>query len=155
MTYRPKILIYLCHSHNNNCRTSSAYKKSWRDTASSWPRMPSWTSLPLRDRVYSPMQRLKQWRRRKMRVSRSLVFMCCSLILSLLILSNLSFPSTFQFSLTLSPSLNSWCTDRRVNEQAKRLDHITRALRIEAPEAIAKKYQEQVEEDRAAFQVSE
>ena len=62
-------------------------------------------------------------------------------------------PLNIQF--TLSPSLNSWCTDRRVNEQAKRLDHITRALRIEAPEAIAKKYQEQVEEDRAAFQVSE
>ena len=53
------------------------------------------------------------------------------------------------------PLSQSWCTDRRVNEQAKRLDHITRALRIEAPEAIAKKYQEQVEEDRAAFQVSE
>lgn len=40
-----------------------------------------------------------------------------------------------------------------MNEQAKRLDHITRALRIEAPEAISKKYKEQVEEDRAAYQV--
>ena len=39
-----------------------------------------------------------------------------------------------------------------MNEQAKRLDHITRALRIEAPEAIAKKYAEQVEEDRVAYQ---
>jgi translation initiation factor 3 subunit A len=41
---------------------------------------------------------------------------------------------------------------RRVNEQAKRLDHITRALRIEAAEVIAKKYGEQVEEDKAIFQ---
>jgi hypothetical protein len=40
-----------------------------------------------------------------------------------------------------------------VSEQAKRLDHITRALRIEAPEAIAKKYSEQVAEDLAAYKV--
>ena len=40
-----------------------------------------------------------------------------------------------------------------MNEQAKRLDHITRALRIEAPEAIAKKYAEQVEEDKLIHQV--
>jgi hypothetical protein len=40
-----------------------------------------------------------------------------------------------------------------VNEQAKRLDHITRALRLEAPGAIAKKYAEQVAEDRAAYNV--
>ena len=41
---------------------------------------------------------------------------------------------------------------RRVNDQAKRLDHITRALRIEAAEVIASKYGEQVEIDRQAFQ---
>ena len=41
---------------------------------------------------------------------------------------------------------------RRVNDQAKRLDHITRALRIEAAEVIAAKYNEQMEIDRQAFQ---
>lgn len=41
---------------------------------------------------------------------------------------------------------------RRVNDQAKRLDHITRALRIEASEVIAAKYNEQMEIDRQAFQ---
>jgi translation initiation factor 3 subunit A len=41
---------------------------------------------------------------------------------------------------------------RRVNDQAKRLDHITRALRIEAAEVIATKYADQVEIDRQAFQ---
>lgn len=40
-----------------------------------------------------------------------------------------------------------------MSEQAKRLDHITRALRTEAPEAIAKKYSEQVAEDLAAYKV--
>jgi translation initiation factor 3 subunit A len=41
---------------------------------------------------------------------------------------------------------------RRVTDQAKRLDHITRALRIEAAEIISKKYQEQVEEDRKVYE---
>lgn len=61
-----------------------------------------------------------------------------------------SLPLTLRFTLTRHPPL----TGRRVNEQAKRLDHITRALRIEAPEAIAKKYAEQVAEDRAAYTVT-
>ena len=53
---------------------------------------------------------------------------------------------------TINPT--QYSTGRRVNEQAKRLDHITRALRIEAPEAIAKKYAEQVAEDRAVYKVT-
>ena len=42
---------------------------------------------------------------------------------------------------------------RRVSEQAKRLDHITRALRIEGANVIKTKYAKQVEDDRAAYEV--
>lgn len=41
---------------------------------------------------------------------------------------------------------------RRVNEQARKLDHITRALRIEGSELIGKRYAEQVEQDRIAHE---
>jgi len=41
---------------------------------------------------------------------------------------------------------------RRVSEQAKRLDHITRALRIEGAEAIGRIYAQQVEQDRVAYE---
>ena len=43
---------------------------------------------------------------------------------------------------------------RRVNEQARKLDHITRALRIEAAEIIGQKYAEQVERDRIAHEAA-
>jgi translation initiation factor 3 subunit A len=42
--------------------------------------------------------------------------------------------------------------ERRVQDQAKRLDHITRALRIEGAKAIGPLYQKAVESDRAAFE---
>lgn len=42
--------------------------------------------------------------------------------------------------------------DRRVNEQANRLDHITRALRMEAASKVFKKYDEQLMADRAAYE---
>ena len=68
--------------------------------------------------------------------------------------SILSLLHSLMHKLTISAARTQFFTGRRVNEQAKRLDHITRALRIEAPEAIAKKYAEQVAEDRAAYKVT-
>ena len=40
---------------------------------------------------------------------------------------------------------------KRLSDQSKRLDHITRALRIEAAPLVEKKYAEQVESDRAVY----
>mmetsp|Transcript_14993 Transcript_14993/g.24995 ORF Transcript_14993/g.24995 Transcript_14993/m.24995 type:complete len:1011 (-) Transcript_14993:2-3034(-) len=40
---------------------------------------------------------------------------------------------------------------RKSTEQARRLDHITRALRIESAGAIAKRYEQQVAEDKALY----
>lgn len=41
--------------------------------------------------------------------------------------------------------------NRKLVEQAKRLDHITRALRIEAGKSIEQRYQKQVEEDKVIY----
>merc|ERR1719408_906965 len=43
---------------------------------------------------------------------------------------------------------------RRLSDQVKRLDYITRALRSESKEAIAIKYRSAVEQDRKAYEES-